>query len=55
MKEIERQYIGYLNTDGSDPIKWSMIEWQLLNIYTALVNEQNERRIFGHLCQTRRR
>ena len=47
MKEIERQYIGYLNTDGSDPIKWSMIEWQLLNIYTALVNEQNERRILG--------
>ena len=47
MKEIERQYIGYLNTDGSDPIKWSMIEWQLLNIYTCLVNEQNERRILG--------
>lgn len=47
MKELERLYIGYLNMEGSDPIKWSMIEWQLLNIYTALVNEQNRRRIIG--------
>lgn len=47
MKEIERQYIGYLNTDGSDPIKWSMIEWQLLNMYKVLVNEQNTRVIRG--------
>jgi hypothetical protein len=47
MKEIERMYIGYLNTDGSDPIKWSMIEWQLLNMYKILVNEQNKRVIRG--------
>lgn len=47
MKEIERQYIGYLNTDGSDPMKWSMIEWQLLNMYKVLVNEQNIRVIRG--------
>ncbi len=47
MKEIERMYIGYLNTDGSDPMKWSMIEWQLLNMYTKLVNEQNTRVIRG--------
>lgn len=47
MKEIERQYIGYLNTDGSDPMKWSMIEWQLLNMYKVLVNEQNTRVIRG--------
>lgn len=47
MKEIERMYIGYLNTDGSDPMKWSMIEWQLLNMYKVLVNEQNTRVIRG--------
>ncbi len=47
MKEIERQYIGYLNTDGSDPMKWSMIEWQLLNMYKVLVNEQSTRVIRG--------
>lgn len=47
MKEIERQYIGYLNTDGSDPIKWSMIEFALLNIYKKMQFEQNERRIMG--------
>lgn len=47
MKELERKYIGYLNTDGSDPIKWGMIEWQLLNMYTVLVNEQNKRVIRG--------
>ncbi len=47
MKEIERQYIGYLNTDGSDPMKWGMIEWQLLNMYSVLVNEQNTRVVRG--------
>jgi hypothetical protein len=47
MKELERKYIGYLNTDGSDPIKWGMIEWQLLQIYTLMVTEQNRRRIRG--------
>jgi hypothetical protein len=47
LKEIERKYIGYLNTDGSDPVKWGMIEWQLLRIYTQMVSEQNRRRIRG--------
>lgn len=47
MKEIERQYIGYLNTDGSDPIKWSMIEFALLNIYIKMATEQNKRRMMG--------
>lgn len=47
MKEIERMYIGYLNSDGSDPMKWSMIEWQLLNMYIKLVNEQHTRVIRG--------
>ncbi len=47
MKEIERQYIGYLNTEGSDPIKWTMIEWAMLNISTKLIEEQNQRKVLG--------
>ncbi|MFH0757342.1 MAG: hypothetical protein V2B15_08655 [Bacteroidota bacterium] len=48
MKWIERQYIGYLNSEGSDPVKWSMIEWMVLRIATVLVNEQSKRRVMGH-------
>lgn len=47
MKEIERKYIAYLNTDNSDPIKWSMIEFALLGIYQQMQTEQNKRRIMG--------
>lgn len=47
LKWIERQYIGYLNSNGSEPIKWNMIEWMMLNIATKLVKEQNERNILG--------
>lgn len=47
MKAIERLYIGYLNTQGSDPIKWSMIEYMLLNSYTVMLQEYNKRRIMG--------
>ena len=47
MKEIERKYIGYLNKEGSDPVKWSMIEFQLLQIFKGMVSEQNRRVIRG--------
>jgi hypothetical protein len=47
LKWIERQYIGYLNTSGSDPIKWNQIEWMLLNIAKRLITEQNERNVMG--------
>ena len=47
MKDLERQYIGYLNKEGSDPIKWTMIEWAMLTISTKLIKEQNERKIMG--------
>ncbi|MDR1716901.1 MAG: hypothetical protein LBS20_13775 [Prevotella sp.] len=47
MKEIERMYIGYLNTEGSDPMKWSIIEWQILNVMTQAISEQNHRRVMG--------
>lgn len=47
MKEIERQYIGYLNTEGSSPMKWSLIEWMLLSIYEQMIMERNDRNIRG--------
>lgn len=47
MKEIERKYIGYLNKEGSDPVKWSMIEFQLLRIFESMTSEQNRRVIRG--------
>lgn len=47
LKKIERLFIGYLNKEGSDPIKWTMIEFALLMIYEKLFNEQNQRRIWG--------
>ncbi len=47
MKEIERLYIGYLNKEGSDPIKWSMIEFMILNSLLTAQSEQNKRRIRG--------
>lgn len=47
MKDLERKYIGYLNKDGSDPIKWTMIEWAMLQISTKLIEEQNRRKILG--------
>lgn len=47
MKWLERQYIGYLNKEGSDPMKWSLIEWTLLQIATKLNYEAYSRRIMG--------
>lgn len=47
MKELERKYIGYLNKEGSDPIKWTMIEYQLLNTLITAQVEQNKRRMRG--------
>jgi len=47
MKNLERKYIGYLNKEGSDPIKWTMIEFCLLNSLKTAQAEQNKRRIRG--------
>lgn len=48
MKTLESEYIGYLNREGSQPIKWSMIEWLMSQTLTKLNNEWNERRIRGY-------
>lgn len=47
MKELEKQYIGYLNREGSDVIKWTFIEWIMVHFGEILVREQNERRVCG--------
>jgi hypothetical protein len=47
MKELERMYIGYLNKEGSDLIKWNMIEFCILNSLETAQVEQNKRRMRG--------
>lgn len=47
MKTLEAEYIGYLNREGSSPIKWTLIEWTLVHFATALNNEHNIRAIRG--------
>lgn len=48
MKWIERSYLGYLNTSGSDPVKWSMIEWLVLQFAQKIAAEQIERQVLGY-------
>lgn len=45
--KLEKQYIGYLNKEGSNVIKWTFIEWIMVHFGTILRNEQNRRRIVG--------
>ncbi len=47
LKTIERNYLGYTNKEGSDPIKWTMFEYTLLLSYEKMAQEQNKRRIVG--------
>lgn len=47
MKKLERMYIAYLNKEGSDPIKWSLIEYCIVNSLETAQVEQNKRRIRG--------
>lgn len=48
MSELETNYLNYLNSEGSDPVKWSMIEWILLQLATQINNERNERAVMGY-------
>lgn len=38
-KDIERKYIAYLNTNGSDPVKYGMIEWLMMLYMMQAVKE----------------
>lgn len=48
MSDLETSYLNYLNTNGSDPVKLSMIEWIVLTLATQLNNERNERSVMGY-------
>lgn len=45
--KLEKQYIGYLNKEGSNVIKWSFIEWIMVHFGEILHNERNMRRVVG--------
>ena len=47
LEELEKKYIGYLNREGSGVIKWTLIEWILVEFGTILISEQNMRRVSG--------
>lgn len=47
LKEIETLWIGSLNKEGSKVIKWSLIEFLLVETAKKLHNEREQRRING--------
>lgn len=47
LKELEKNWIGYLNREGSSTMKWSFIEYILVETAKKLKNEQEIRRIRG--------
>ena len=46
-KQLEKEYIGYLNREGSNPMKWTLFEWCIVHFGTKLFNEQQRRRVVG--------
>jgi hypothetical protein len=46
-KDMERKYIAYLNTNGSDPVKYGMIEWLMMLYMMQAVKELYIRVIRG--------
>lgn len=48
LKDLEREYVGYLNREGSDPMKWTFIEWLMAKTLEVAKNEWNDRRILGY-------
>ena len=47
LSALELSYLNYLNTNGSDPVKWSLIEWIVLELATQINSERNERGVMG--------
>jgi hypothetical protein len=47
MDKLEKEYVGYLNKEGSDPIKYTFIEWIMVKVGEKLIDEQELRRIHG--------
>lgn len=46
-KQLEKEYIGYQNREGSNPMKWTLFEWCIVHFGTLLFNEQQRRRVIG--------
>jgi hypothetical protein len=46
--ELETEYIGYLNKEGSDPMKWNFIEWIMIENSKIQHNEKEKRRVKGY-------
>lgn len=47
LKQIEKLWIGSLNREGSNPLKWSFIEYLLTETAKKLHNERELRRVNG--------
>lgn len=47
LTDIERNYLGYKNTEGSDPIKFGMIEYYAMVILEKAIIEQTKRKVMG--------
>lgn len=47
LTDMERKFIGYLNQEGSDPVKWTMIEWYAMQLLEKAVQEQTKRYVMG--------
>ena len=47
LKQIEQLWIGYLNREGSNPVKLSFIEFLMVEIAKVLYNEQQMRFVNG--------
>ena len=47
LKKLEKTWIGYLNKEGSDTMKWSFIEFIMVETGKKLHNEREQRRIAG--------
>jgi len=47
MEWLERTYLGYLNTEGSEQMKYNMIEWCYVWMIEKAIREQSQRKIRG--------
>lgn len=47
MSTLETAYLNYLNKEGSDPVKWTLLEWLVLSLAEKINSERIERSIRG--------
>lgn len=54
MTALETAYLNYLNKEGSDSVKWTLIEWLILRIATQINNEKFTRAIIGYRVEPKK-